>query len=48
LGLLRELVPAATRFAVLINPYLSRCQCYGERRGSGRPRPRAANPGRPR
>jgi putative tryptophan/tyrosine transport system substrate-binding protein len=43
LGLLRELVPAATRFALLVNPANTTATSRHPRgRGSGRARPRAA------
>ena len=46
LELLRELVPAATRVAVLVNPAdATNCRDHVARRGSGCPRHRAANPG---
>ena len=45
LELLRELVPAATRVAVLVDPTDSDCRDHVERRGSGCSRHGAANPG---
>ena len=43
LELLRELVPGATRVAVLVNPAYGECRRNVARRGSGRSRPGAAN-----
>ena len=45
LELLRELVPGATRVAVLVNPAVPHYRNHGERRGAGCSRHRAANPG---